>query len=256
MSIGESIVTTPRKREDLEPVALETSRRTGVPFVKREDRALETLRAETGAAAICVEATEGPFIGTAQGKLFFHEGTSVLRTGPALGEPPSLVRSLGLEPDDRLLDATLGMATDALVAATYLRGGTVTGVESHPLVADIVARGLSGYDFTRKRIAEAAAKINVVRADYRTFLESLDENEYDIVYFDPMFEMTVDASPKMRRLREIVDMAPLTPEDVELAARVARKRVVVKARRGCFGAIEFTRVAPSGKSIIYGIIEV
>lgn len=250
------IVTTPRKREDLEYLARETAERTGVPFVERADKSLEKLRAEFFTPIVCVESPEGPFLGTASGKLFFHEGTSVIRTGDRVtgNKLPSIVAALDLSPGDKVLDCTLGLGIDSLVAAVHLGDGDVTGLEAGVLLADIVARGMKNYSFTRSRIAEAARRITVLNEDYRTFLKNCEDRSYDSIYFDPMFDHTVEKSDKIKRLREVAVMDALEPEHIKEACRVARKRVVVKARRGCFGSIEFSEIMPSGKSLIYGII--
>lgn len=252
------IVTTPRKRDDLDALAKDTAKRTGVPFVERADKSLEKLRAEYSTPIVCVESPEGPFLGTASGKLFFHEGTSVIRTGERVtgNKPPSIVAALDVSPADAILDCTLGLGIDSLVAATRLENGAVTGLEAGVLLADIVARGMKSYPFTRTRIADAARKITVVNADYREFLKNCDDASYDSIYFDPMFDHTVEKSDKIKRLREVAVMDALEPEHIREACRVARKRVVVKARRGCFGSVEFDEIIPSGKSLIYGIIRV
>jgi len=249
------IVTTPRKRDDLEARAIETSRRIKLPYVPRNERSYEKIFEETGAYAIYVEGSEEPFVHTRKGKLFFHENTSGMRTGTP-GQADTLTKALGLKADHLVLDATLGLATDSLVAASHLGSGRITGLESNPMLADITSRGLKEYTFSSGRLQSAAARIKVVNADHREFLRKCGDDDYDEVYFDPMFQKTVEQSSSMQRLREIAEKAPLDIETVEEACRVARRRVVVKARRGCFGSIEFTSVMPSGNRIIYGIIEV
>lgn len=252
------IVTTPRKRDDFDYLALETAERTGLPFVPRDEKSLVKLREEYSTKIICVESPDGPYLGTAEGKLFFHEGTSVIRTDRVFSaqKRSSLIRALDVCPDDNILDCTLGLGIDAMVAAVHLDKGSITGLEAGLLLSDIVSRGLRDYDFSRERIAEGAKKIKVLHADYRDFLRKCGDGQYDTVYFDPMFDHTVEKSDKIKRLREVAVMDPLTVEDVQEACRVARKRVVVKVRRGIFGEVEFGEKIESGRSILYGIIRV
>mgnify|MGYP006287075325 CR=1 FL=1 len=249
------IVTTPRKREDIEPRAIETSRRLRLPYIPRNDRSYTRMMEDTGAAAIYVEGSEAPFIHSGKGRLFFHENTAGMRTKkPVVSD--KVVKALDVRADYLVLDCTLGLATDALVVASCLGGGRVIGLESNVMIADIVKRGLKDYSFTSSRLESAAARIKVIHSAHTDFLKKSGDGEYDCVYFDPMFEKTIEESSSMQRLRAVADTSPLSPDAVREACRVARHRVVVKCRRGCFGELEFTDVYPSGNRIIYGIVEV
>ncbi len=249
------IVTTPRRRTDLEMKARATAERLGVRFISRGADPFHIIFERTGAHAAIVETDEHPVIQTAAGSFFFHENTAGLRTSHN-GETDALLRALDPQADDHVLDATLGIACDALVIATSLESGRLLGLESNPLIADVVARGLVEYSFKKKHLKAAAEHIDVLRADHSEFLKNRAENEFDLVYFDPMFSETVTASSSMQRIREIADKTPLSGETLREAGRVARRRIVVKGRRGCFEPIEFDRIIPSGKSIFYGIIDV
>jgi len=249
------IVTTPRKRPDLNPVAECTARRLGIRFVERGEDSFVTLFEREGAVAVYVETESGPLIQTKEGPIVFHEGTAALRTGKT-GVPDALIRALDPKLVDKVLDATLGMASDSIVIATTLKGGKVTGIESNPLLADLVARGLVSRKFSRGWIREAAGRIEVLRADHTEFMRSCDDGSYDLVYFDPMFSEPVRASSSMWRMRQVADDRPLSDEAMDEARRVARRRIVVKGRRGFFGTIRFDGIVTSGKSIFYGIINV
>lgn len=249
------IVTTPRKRDDLEPRALETAARTGLEYAPRRERSYAALFEETGADALYVEADEAPFVHTKKGRFFYHENTAGMRTKKGAGADPA-IRALDVRPGDTIIDATLGLGCDALVIATALGDGSITGLESSVPIADIVARGLAAYEYSSPRLADAAKRINVVRADCFEYLAQRPDSSVDVIYFDPMFESTVETSSSMQRLKELADHRALTPEIIGEARRAARRRVVVKARRGALGAIGFSDILPSGNRIFYGIIEV
>lgn len=252
------VVTTPRKRGDLNGAAERTARRLGLPFVERGDSSFDAIFERSGASAIYVEMDEHALIQTKAGPIIYHEGTAVLRTKKKK-EPDALLRALEPLPGDRVLDATLGMACDSLVIATRLIDGKITGLESNILLADLVARGLKDRRFKRKHIEEAARMIEVVHTDHLDFLRRCGDGAFDLVYFDPMFSETVEASSSMKRIKQIADDRPLNVEALAEAERVARRRIVVKGRRGIFEPIVFSRfprIIPSGRSIFYGIIDV
>ena len=62
----------------------------------------------------------------------------------------------------------------------------------------------------------------------------------------------------MQRIREIAQDTPLDIETLTLARRAARRRVVIKGRRGCFLNLDsqFDEIVPSGGTVFYGIINV
>jgi 16S rRNA (guanine1516-N2)-methyltransferase len=249
------IVTTPRKRADLNPAGEHTARRLGLRFAARGETSFAALFEQFGVAGIYVETDEGPLIETRFGSIIYHENTSPLRTKKG-AKPDALLRALEPRPADSVLDATIGMGCDSLVIATALDAGRVTGLESSILLADLVARGLTNREFKKKHISEAAARIKVARADHLDFLRGCADGSYDLIYFDPMFAESVEASTVMRRIRQIADARPLSSDALAEARRAARRRIVVKGRRGFFEDIEFDRIIQSGNTVFYGVIDV
>ncbi|MFH1538674.1 MAG: class I SAM-dependent methyltransferase, partial [bacterium] len=153
-------------------------------------------------------------------------------------------------------DCTLGLACDALVAAAHAGdGGEVVGLERNLLLHTLVSDGLREYGFSSPALAGAARRIRPVLVDHLEYLESCEKKSFDVVYFDPFFEKTVPASASMQVMREVSELRGLSAEAVEAASRVARKRVVVKCRRGEFGKFEFDRTIEAGNRVIYGIID-
>lgn len=250
-------VTTPRDRDDLDAKAAETARELGVEFIPREFRSFAKMFDEFGCSGIWVVTDGRPVVQTRAGAISYHEGSSVLRTHKRNTAPDAVVRAMRLEPDFKVLDATLGMAVDSLVIASSLGDdGRVTGLESGVLLHGLVKDGLANYEFKTSLLARAASRITPVLAEHVEFLNNCGPGEFDVVYFDPMFDKPVAESTMMRRIREIAEDRPLTMEVLELAKRAARRRVVVKGRRGCFSEIEFDEFIPSGGSVFYGIIEI
>lgn len=248
------IVTTPRKQEESEAEAQRTAQRCGLPFIPRGDTSIESLFKSHRVSAIYIVGNGGRWIQTPQGRVAFHEGTAVLRTRED-SSPDPLITSMGLKPTDNVLDATLGLGVDALVTAYSLGSGTVTGIECNPMLEDMVRIGMKAGRFTRDRLRIAAGRISTVCADHQTYLANAADKSFDIVYFDPMFVESVEGSAAVRKLRCFAEGGSVDDATVKQARRVARRRVVLKGRRGFNEDISYDRVIPSGKSIFYGIIE-
>lgn len=137
------------------------------------------------------------------------------------------MRAAALRPAESVLDCTLGLASDALVAArTVGHSGHVVGVESSRALAALAEEGLKHY-----RSGPLACPIEVRHADSRTLLTELPDKSFDVVLFDPMFTQPQKASGALDILRRFADHTPLTQPTIERARRVARRAVVIKAGR-------------------------
>ena len=127
-----------------------------------------------------------------------------------------------IAPGERVLDATLGFAQDARVAARLVGpGGSVLGIESSlPLAV------LADASLRRERSA-----IEVRHADSAEVLRGLPPASVDVVLFDPMFGRALASQPGFEMLRRLANPSPLRAEVLAEARRVARRAVLVKAAR-------------------------
>ena len=137
-----------------------------------------------------------------------------------------LQRVGGLAPGERVLDATLGFAQDARVAARLVGpGGSVLGVESSLPLAVFADATL------RRESSPASAGIEVRQGDSGALLREMPAGSVDAVLLDPMFGRALAAQPGFEMLRRLADPSPLTAETLAEARRVARRVVLVKAAR-------------------------
>lgn len=233
----------------------------GVPHVPRADRSLAAVKHAYNVEGVLVVGRARTTLHFAEHEFFFHPGMAMLRIKAlAAGKTDQMVKALGLEPGDRVLDCTLGLGADALVAAHVVGDrGAVVGLDVVRQVAVLVRRGLEALrarDDTR--LAAAAARIRVLAADYRRYLRDAADKSFDVVYFDPMFGRGVEASRSMRPLRALADPSPVDRAALAAAARVAAKRVVVKERRGSpvFARLGLSEIA-GGRyaTVAYGILD-
>jgi len=165
-------------------------------------------------------------------RLFFHPGLAKVRIRCLQqGGKDWLVESLRLQEGDEVLDANLGLATDALVIA-FITRRCIIGLEKDPLIGYITRHGLQTYP--TKRFPEGSflfPLIQVKVADHTEYIQKMPSASVDSIYFSPMFIKPKFFSADREALREIAVHDFLSEKVMEEARRVARKRVVVKLNK-------------------------
>jgi 16S rRNA (guanine1516-N2)-methyltransferase len=253
----EPLVVTTSKDADaaLEARARDTAQRLGVPFQPRAALRLEAVL-KTGVAAVLIVEREGVSLRDFQGQARWSPGLARLRIKTLQrGEGDTLVRVAGLRPGQSVLDCTLGLGQDALVAA-YAVGptGRVVGLEkSLPLYA-LVSEGLRTY-----RRPEGACEVEPLAADAAHWLGMLPDDAFDCVLFDPMFGRPAASQPGFALLRRHAEHGGLTAPMLAEALRVARRVVVVKAARYSTDLRKLglrPQPAPRGADVVWARVEV
>lgn len=216
--------------------AIETAKamaaQLGVAYVERpHNQVLEAFMAAQGLAAVIVLEKDGPRIHSEHGTFAYHPGMAEIRVQQLLrGAPDHLVRALDLHPGARVLDCTLGLASDAAVAACVAGStGRVVGLEASLLLHFAVQHGLAHYECKTPLLTAALRRVEAVHAVAAEYLATCAPNSFDVVYFDPMFRHPVQGSKAMEALRPLSLEEPLARSTVELALKVA-PRVVIKER--------------------------
>jgi 16S rRNA (guanine1516-N2)-methyltransferase len=232
----------------------------GVPFAERNDLSLKTLADVLKVRGLVVVATNRVSYFEGGQEFFFHPGLASLRIKELKnGKTDQMIKAMSLHPGDNVLDCTLGLGSDAIVAS-FVTGteGRITGLEDSCVIAALVQHGLTTYPEPEKDLALAMRRIRVINVNYKEYLAGLAPRSYDIVYFDPMFRIPRRHSPAMDTISTLANPHPLDRETVDLALKAAARRVVMKERRGStefqrlgFHRIEGGRYAP----VVYGVIE-
>jgi 16S rRNA (guanine1516-N2)-methyltransferase len=230
------VITGSREKVSRPPGAEWWAERLGAEVVPRGRRTLAEVAEEHGAWGVLVlQARRVVFYVPSEGlEYFYHPGMARRRIRAILaGQGDPMVTAMGLQPGDRLLDCTLGRATDAIVGAFVVGpSGRVVGVESVPVVAALTAHGLGSFDSGHERVNEAMRRVEVVCADNAEYLANVAPGAFDVIYFDPVFHQPVKKSSAMVPLRALADRRPLTAEVIELALAKAGRVVVIKQRKG------------------------
>ena len=103
----------------------------------------EMLRTNNLQALLILDST-GLKLKTATQELFFHPSMAKLRIENLVrGDRDNLIEALQLQTGMSVLDATLGLASDALVCAHVVgKTGKIVGVESSKWISFLVEKGL------------------------------------------------------------------------------------------------------------------
>jgi len=255
-----AVTTTLRENPALTSRAKQLGTFLSIPFLARKNRGIGKIIAAGDLEGIIVVGNNRLSYVYPGGELFFHPGMAKMRINEILrGKTDQMIKAMNLLPGDSVIDCTLGLASDAIVASFVSGRGKITGLEHSPVISLIVKEGLASYDGDIKpHVKQAMKKIEVICTDYNDYLKSRPDNAADIIYFDPMFRVPEYKSTGISGIRPLADNRPVSASALREALRVARKRVVLKEAKG---SGEFSRLGISiisgGKNapVAYGIIE-
>ena len=231
--------------------ASEVAGRCQAPLVARQS--LPKLHAH--ARAVYVVGRDEEFVHAAEGRLIAGEGLMKLKRVDGAQHP--LIRAVAPVSGQTttVFDGTLGLAQDAL-HLSVVAGLRVQGIEAQPALVCLLENFVQR---ARRRWGEAVDRIGVAQGDALTALRRLDVGAFDVVYFDPMFDVAMPSQPDFRVLRQLAREAPVDRAMLDEALRVARQRVVLKVR-----TLAEPQVVPpepgwnrrvSGRAFNYWIIE-
>lgn len=225
------VTTAGRTNQQMIEKALETAAILNVEYIPRKKRSVQSLQGQLDSECIVVgkERLELYAKGESQ-PFFFHPNSAMFRIKRLMNqEHDPFADATCLTEGMSFLDCTLGLASDSIVAS-YLVGetGKVIGVEGQPFLAFLVKTGLYTWDSGFSAMNKAMNRIQVINENAVQILQSLPNNSFDCVYFDPMFEESVLESDGIKALGQFALYDDLSEETVHEALRVSRKRVVLK----------------------------
>ena len=245
-----TIVTTAGRPDDLSmALAAFACKQLNAPFEPRKKRSVRKISESLQANVIVAGKNRFEYYAFgASEPFFFHPNSAAFRLKRvARGEAEPFLEATQLQMGDSVLDCTLGLAADAMLAAfTVGEHGRVVGLEANPNVAFIVGQGTQTYDTTELPLTVCMRQIEVVQAE-----------AFDVVYMDPMFEEVIEEANNFEALRSAGAHVALTDEWVQEAKRVAKKRVVLKAHfhSEWFEKYGFTRLTRVTSKFHYGVLE-
>lgn len=217
---------------NLPAVAKKWATDLNVPYLVRPSKGtLEEMLLNNGVDALIVATNKGPQVFSCEGTLFFHPGMAALRLKRlVLGEKDNFVEALDLKRGMKVLDCTMGLAGDAVIASHICGNeGRIVALEASIPIWFIVSRGLQSYQDSDEQLIKAMRCIETIQTNAADYLKMQPDNSFDVVYFDPMFRHPVGSSANMVPLRPVAYDNPLEKDIIEQALRVAPV-VVVKER--------------------------
>ena len=141
MNNTNTFVTTSLKiTADLEEQGIRIAEELGIPYIPRDDKSLLFLEDKYNSNGILVVSKDKLSVYINAKEFFYHPGMAKLRIkGIKSGNNDQMITAMNLLPGDSVLDCTLGLGSDAVVA-NYITGpyGSVVGLESNPLLAYVV----------------------------------------------------------------------------------------------------------------------
>ncbi|WP_163539278.1 class I SAM-dependent methyltransferase [Gracilibacillus sp. YIM 98692] len=220
-----------------------------LPFIERKGQSIENLK-KLYKDDILVVGKDQLFISCLDGdqKLFFHPNLAMVRSKRVVnGEEEPFLSTTKLIKGMSILDCTLGLASDSIIASLAVgAGGSVIGIEGSKSLYILAKEGLSSLNSRHEWFDQAMRRISVIHDDHYSYLKKAETNAVDIVYFDPMFHKSIHTSNGINPLRKQAISSDLTMDVIKEAKRVARQRVVIKdhwqsERFNQFGFIQFKR---------------
>ncbi|MDF2572651.1 MAG: rsmJ, partial [Sporomusa sp.] len=179
------IVTTVQKPSiTITQMAEDIADKLSILFVPRNRNSLATIREKYAVSELIVAAADGPIAYTEAGEYFFHLSMAELRIKNLInGKHDHMVTAMDLAAGMTVLDCTLGLATDAIVASFVVgENGVITGLESSPVIALITGYGLQNFTVNSEAdITSALRRITVEGVDYHQYLKLLPDNSFDII---------------------------------------------------------------------------
>lgn len=244
---GVTIITTAGRPDELSLQLVHAAGEAlNAKVVPRKKRSVSKMMDEYAANIIIAGKNRYEYYANgAQSPFFFHPNSAAFRLKRvARGEEEPLLKACQLMNGDSFLDCTLGIGSDSMVAAFAVGAeGRVIGLEADQNIAFIVQNGMKTYDTTELPLTECMRQIEVIHSKAVDFLQQQQDNSFDVVYLDPMFEEVIEEATNFEALRHAGSHITLDAEWISEAKRVAKKRVVLKAhyKSTFFGQFDFER---------------
>lgn len=223
------ITTSYRANEQTVQTAKNVSRYFHSKLLKRNKKSVQQIIQEENEEVLVIGNERFELYPIKGEKFFFHPGSSLFRAKRWLrGEEDPFLKATELKLGDSLLDCTLGLGSDAIIASLAVgKEGAVIGLEKSPILAFLVKTGLTTWGTNSPDVNEAMRRVQAKEADHLEYLRHLPDEAFDVVYFDPMFGQPIEQSEGIAPLRLFAEHQ-FHSESVFEAVRVAKRSVVLK----------------------------
>lgn len=225
------ITTAGRTNEEMTRQAIKVAEDLNSRFIERKKRSVQLIQKIEMEDCIVVGKERLELYPKDESEpFFFHPNSAMFRVKRIMkGENDPFVDAANLRAGKRLLDCTLGLASDSIVASFIVgKEGKVTGIEGNSYLGYIVKNGLQSWVSGITEMDQAMKRIQVINDLSLSFLKNMNDQSYDCVYFDPMFEEHILESDGIKALSRFAIYEEMTGLVIEEAKRVAKECVVLK----------------------------
>ncbi|WP_372906925.1 class I SAM-dependent methyltransferase, partial [Rossellomorea marisflavi] len=184
------VTTSGRADESVKLRAKTLAEEFQIPYIERKKRSIANYMSLHQADCLVLGKERDELHRRGEQPFFFHPNSASFRIKRVLrGESDPFIEAAGLKKGMTMLDCTLGLASDSIIASAVVgRTGSVTGVEANPYVAQILKRGMKEWVSPLPELNDAMRRVEVIDGLSQSFLKELPDDSFDVVYFDPMFE--------------------------------------------------------------------
>lgn len=227
------VTTAVKPSPDLEDHARALAAELGVLYAPRRNVTVAQVARETETPRLLIVEHDRLLLRDTDAgvEYFFHPNLGLTRGRNLIrGDRELFAEATALQPGERLLDCTLGFASEAMLGA-YLVGeaGRVVGLESVPELAVVTRDGLARLSLPVPELQAALRRIQVVTADHADYLAQCEPGAFDVIAFDPFFgDRLAGSENSVSPLFRFGNPAPLAAAAVHRARQIARRRVVIK----------------------------
>lgn len=253
------VTTSSRANSMIIQKAKEIAAEVGGQFQLRGRDSIQDIQTHFNSEVIVVGKTRTElFLSESNEPIFFHPNSAMFRIKRLLnGGHDPLVDACVLTEGMTFLDCTLGLASDSIVASFAIgRSGAITGVEGNRTTAYLVQAGLKTWDSGIPEMNQAMNAIEVIWSNSYEYLKTCKDQSFDVIYFDPMFEETIESSG-IKGLKQLALYDDVTKEMIHEAKRIARKRIVLKDhwKSTRFNNLGFIPIVRKSSNFHYGVLE-
>ncbi len=256
------IITTSLDETDkLVQKAKELAQQLGLTYYVRNKKTIKWLQANVDTDVFVVNQNRGlSYYHEGDDEVFYHPNMARLRIKQLRNQQlDGLVTACQLKPGMSFLDCTLGLGSDTLVALHQVgERGQVIGIEKSFPLSVIIKEGVTQYLKKEPEDAALLENLTIINADNLEYMKKMPNKSVDVVYFDFMFEKTVESSAGIGVIKPVVSYDQLTAEHVKEAKRIATTRIVIKSshKNSNIEALGFEVTKQNKKRhFLFGVIE-
>lgn len=225
------VTTAGRTNIEMTEEAKEIAIQLQIPFIPRQKRSIQAIQQEVHDHCLVVGKTRLELYPFGEKEpCFFHPNSAMFRIKRLQnGESDPFIDAVNLSSGKKLLDCTFGLGSDS-ITASYIVGeqGSIMGCEGNRFLAHMMKIGLQTWNDGAPSILAAMRRIELTTNLALNLLQTLPDNSFDCVYFDPMFEENIFESDGIKGIKKLAVYESLSEETMRHAYRVAKERVVLK----------------------------